>query len=95
MPFNLPLSARLARARWKVKIFDKEHREPPHVTIIRGTEKWRINLRTCAFMDRYPPERSVDEGVIEAITDNWNLLKERWDQIHPDNPIEGADDEDA
>ena len=94
MPFSLSLSAQLTRARWKVKIFDKENREPPHVTIIRGTEKWRINLRTGAFMDRYPPERSVDEGVIEAITDSWDLLKDQWDQIHPDNPVEGADDED-
>jgi hypothetical protein len=55
MPFDLPLPQQLARARWKVKIFDKENREPPHITIVRGTAKWRIDLRKRAFMDRCPP----------------------------------------
>ena len=52
MAFSLPLSPQLTQARWKVKIFDKENREPPHVTIVRGLQKWRVNLRTGAFMDR-------------------------------------------
>jgi hypothetical protein len=95
MPFSLQLSPQLTRARWKVKIFDKENREPPHVTIIRGRDKWRINLRTRAFMDRFPPERMVDDEVIQAIDDNWELFREQWDQIHPDNPVEGTDDDDA
>lgn len=95
MPFDLPLSKQLARARWKVKIFDKENREPPHLTIVRGTEKWRIDLRKWAFMDRHPPPRDVDEGVIAAIEDNWALLCAEWDRIHPDNPVGGGEDEDA
>ncbi len=95
MAFSLELSRQLTQARWKVKIFDKENREPPHVTIVRGVEKWRINLRTGLFMDRYPPAREVDERVRESIEDNWALLIEQWDQIHPDNPVEGEDDEDG
>ncbi len=39
MPFSLPLSRELTQARWKVNTFDKENREPPHATIVRGTEK--------------------------------------------------------
>src|SRR4051812_5719245 len=95
MPFSLPLPQQLTRARWKVKVFDKENREPPHVTIVRGLDKWRINLRTGTFMDRLPPERDVDDEVIEAIHQNWELLKQQWDRIHPDNPVEGGEDGDA
>ena len=90
MAFSLPLSPRLAQARWKVKIFDKENREPPHVTIIRSTDKWRIDLRTRLFMDRYPPEREVDGEVITAIQDNWELLNTEWDRMYPNNPVEGT-----
>lgn len=95
MAFNLPLAEQLTKARWKVKIFDKENREPPHVTIIRGTQKWRINLRTGDFMDRDPPGREVDEEVMQAIWDNWEYLQQQWDRIHSDNPVEGTANEDA
>ena len=57
MPVNLRLSAVLKKARWKVKIQEKKTREPPHVSILRGTRKWRINLRTGGFMDRTPIPR--------------------------------------
>jgi hypothetical protein len=50
-----------------------------------------MDLRTGQFMDRRPPERDVDGGVIEAIRDNWELLKGQWDLIHPDNPVEGEE----
>lgn len=46
-------------------------------------------------MDRLPPERDVDDAVIEVVRRNWELLKQQWDRIHPDNPVKGADDEDA
>jgi hypothetical protein len=94
MAFSLPLPPHLTKARWKVKIFDKENREPPHATIVRGTDKWRVNLRTRQFMDRKPPPKDVDTGVIRAIEENWDVLVEQWDRIHPDNPVRGADDED-
>jgi hypothetical protein len=95
MPFSLPLPQQQTKAGWKVKIFDKENREPPHITIIRGTDKWRVNLRTGEFMDRDPPKRKVPDEVIQAIEDNWELLKEAWNRIHPGNPVEGTGDENA
>jgi hypothetical protein len=49
--YDLPLPLVLKNAGWKVKIFDREIREPPHLTIIRRTQRWRINLRTRTFMD--------------------------------------------
>jgi hypothetical protein len=95
MAFSLRLSQQLTKARWKVKIFDKENREPPHVTIVRGTERWRINLRTRQFMDLEPSQKKVDDEVISAIRVNWERLKKEWDQIHPNNPVESADDDNA
>jgi hypothetical protein len=43
VPVELPLAKSLRQARWKVKIQEKESREPPHVSILRRTDKWRIN----------------------------------------------------
>jgi hypothetical protein len=94
MAFSLPLSQQLTKARWKVKIFDKESpREEPHVTVVRGMRKWRVNLRTREFMDVNPKKRDVPDGVIEAIFANWDQLRQEWDRIHPINPVEGADDD--
>ena len=67
MPFDLPLSARLRTARWKVKSFDNEVRETPHARVIRGTRKWRYNLRMGEFMDAAPPPREVDPKVVAAL----------------------------
>jgi len=36
MPFELQLPRNLKADGWKVKIFDKEELEPPHVTVLRG-----------------------------------------------------------
>ena len=91
MPFNLPLSAALRKARWKVKIREKETREPPHVTILRGTEAWRIDLRTGQFMDDYPDPSLVPSEIVTFIRDdaNWNTLCEQWDLKYPANPVQG------
>jgi hypothetical protein len=62
MAYALPLPAALRQARWKVKIRDKETREPPHVTIIRGTDSWRIDLRTGQFMDAAPTHRKCPKS---------------------------------
>jgi len=42
MPVELSLSKELKTAKWKVKIRDRERLEPPHVSIINGTNTWRI-----------------------------------------------------
>jgi hypothetical protein len=97
MAYSLPLTAALKKARWKVKIRDKESREPPHVTIIRGTDAWRIDLRTGAFMDDSPDPSDVPAEVIGLIRGEatWQQLRDQWDRLYPDNPIAGEDDEEA
>ncbi len=81
MAFNLGLPDALRKARWKVKIRDKETREPPHATIIRGTEAWRINLRTGQFMDSKPDPSEVPSEIIDIITEG-----NTWRQIESDVP---------
>lgn len=94
MAFNLRLPDALRKARWKVKIRDKEIREPPHVTIIRGTRAWRINLRTGEFMDANPGPSEVPGEIIELITEEetWQRLCDEWDRMYADHPVSGDDD---
>lgn len=94
MPFELPLPSPLRKARWKVKIREKETREPPHVTILRGTRAWRINLRTEAFMDRLPEPGEVPQEVLDFVkaTANWQQLCDEWDKKYPNNPVHQQDD---
>lgn len=93
MPFNLRLPDDLRKACWKVKIRDKETREPPHFTIIRGTVAWRIDLRTGEFMDANPDPSDVPKDLIGIIADEatWARLCEEWDSMYPDNPVSGED----
>jgi hypothetical protein len=95
MPFSLSLTAALKNARWKVKIRDKETREPPHVTILRGTDAWRMNLRTGKFMDDSPEPSEVPGELIGLIKDtaNWRRLCNEWDRMYPDNPVSDAGNE--
>lgn len=91
--FNLPLPAVFRKTRWKVKIRDKETREPPHVTILRGTRAWRIDLRTGAFMDASPDPADVPGEMISHIKhpETWRRLCNEWDRMYPDNPVFGND----
>ncbi len=93
MAYRLPLTETLRKARWKVKIRDKETREPPHVTIIRGTDAWRIDLRSGEFMDDVPDPAEVPKELLELIKDEntWQQLCDEWDQMYPNNPV--SDDE--
>jgi len=94
VPFNVRLPDALRKARWKVKIRDKETREPPHVTIIRGTKAWRINLRTGAFMDTNPDPSEVSSAIIQLMTEEetWQRLCDAWDRMYPNNPVSGDDE---
>lgn len=94
MAFTFPLPDALHKARWKVKIRDKETREPPHVTIIRGTDAWRINLRTGEFMDDKPKPAEVPNEIIDLIMEEhaWQELCNEWDGMYPDNPVTGEDE---
>jgi hypothetical protein len=91
MAYTLPLTAALKKARWKVKIRDKETREPPHVTILRRTKAWRIGLRTGIFLDDSPDPADVPEELVEHIRaeETWQRLCEEWDRMYPDNPVAG------
>ena len=93
MPFDLPLPAKLRNARWKVKIREKETREPPHVTILRGTDAWRIDLRTGLFMDKQPDPSGVPLDLLDHIREekNWKKLNDQWDRKYPTNPVDSQD----
>ena len=89
MSFNLRLPSKLTNAGWKVKIRDKERLEPPHVTVMRKTEEWRIDLRSGGFL--VPPGGSwndLPKDLRQEITDNWALLEQEWNAIYGStNPV--------
>ncbi|MEX2171995.1 MAG: hypothetical protein WD851_21925 [Pirellulales bacterium] len=94
MPIELELPKRLKRNRWKVKIQEKETREPPHVSILRKTKKWRINLRTGEFLDKAPKPSEVPDELLALIrnSETWRWLCEQWDRKYPGNPVAGNED---
>lgn len=87
MPFSLQLPPDLEHAGWKVKIQDRERLEPPHVTIIKGTERWRMNLRTEQFMDRKPDSAEVPKSLVAHIQEAFEMLRRQWDVMYPGNPV--------
>jgi hypothetical protein len=93
MAFQLPLPKRLQR-QWTVKIRDRERVEPPHVTILRRTQAWRLDLRTGDFLDREPDPDEVPEALLAAILRHWALLCDRWDEMYPENPVTSEENDD-
>lgn len=93
MPHEFDLPSSLKQARWKVKIQDKERLEPPHVSILRTTDKWRINLRTKEFMDDEPDPADVPGDLLNIIfeEDCWKAICAQWDALYPENPVESDD----
>jgi len=67
LPVDFLMPKWLQQAGWKVKIREKEIREPPHVTIIRGTDSWRINLRTGLFIERIPDPAEIPQELLNCI----------------------------
>jgi len=67
LPVDFLIPKWLQQAGWKVKIREKEIREPPHVTIIRGTDSWRIDLRTGLFMERIPDPAEIPQELLNCI----------------------------
>ena len=94
MPYSLTLEP-WASQEWKVKIFDLEGPEDPHVTIYRRTSlRWRVNLRTGELMDMKPPPRGLPAGLLDAVLTRFDELRSAWDRLHPDNPVAGTSDDD-
>lgn len=99
MPVELSLSNKLKRARWKVKIREKERLEPPHVSVINGANTWRIGLRTGVFLDKEPDPDEIPEELLEYIRSGklndeqtvWEWLCEKWDEKYPDNRVASAE----
>ena len=97
MPYSLNLPKKLRVQGWKVKIQEKERLEPPHVTIWRGEEMWRVSLRTKGFL--VPPSGSwtdINDEVRKLINDNWEKLCDVRDEKYPSNPVSSTEvDDDA
>lgn len=99
MPVELPLPSQLKTAKWKVKIREKERLEPPHVSIINGTDTWRFGLRSRAFLDKTPDPDEVPKELLELITLGrisetetvWDWLCEKWDEKYPENKVSSDD----
>ncbi len=95
MAFNFLLPKSLRKARWKMKIRDKENREHPHVTIIRGTVFWRVNLRTWEFMDDDPDPALIPKELIKMLSqkETRQQLCREWDQMYLNNPVSDESEE--
>lgn len=94
MAYSLPLPKRLADKGWKAKIRDRERLEPPHVTVMWKTFRWRWNLRACAFMDREPEPRDVPQELVEVLRVSLESLRQKWDEMYPENPVASHEDSD-
>ena len=94
MPFELKLPSNL-KAAWKVKIFDKEELEPPHATILKGPDMWRLGLRDGRFL--IPPGGSWGDFPkdLQKVLKNEeavSILRREWDRLHPNNPVGGENE---
>ena len=93
MPADFILKSKYKQS-WKLKIHDKEEREPPHVTIYGGgVKKWRWALREKRFMDKRPPHHEVHSEIIEEIKERWVEISYEWNLIHGNNPVKIDEEE--
>lgn len=88
MPDPIELPRKLKAQGWKVKVYDNERLEPPHLTLICRERVWRIGLREKDFM--VPPGgrwRDIDPEVRVILEEQWETLCDAWDAKHPTNPV--------
>ena len=88
------MSRKLKARGWKVKVYDNERLEPPHVTLICREQVWRIGLRERDFL--VPPGgrwRDIDPEVRTILEEQWETLCDAWDEKHPTNPVSSTEDE--
>jgi len=92
-PIELP--KKLKAQGWKVKVYDNERLEPPHLTLICREQVWRIGLRDREFV--VPPGgrwKEIDPDVRAILEREWQTLCDAWDEKHPTNPVSSEEDED-
>ncbi len=94
MPFKLDLPEPWASRGWKVRIYDRERLEPPHVTILRKTSAWRFGLRSEGFLDKDPDPGEVPPEVLAEIRLNLERLRKEWDRMFPENPVFSKESDD-
>ena len=85
------------RRHWKIKIRDKETVEPPHVSLLSGTDCWRLCLRTRLFLDCRPDPDEVPRRLLKHILSRLDEFIAVWDATYPHNPVssqEPGNDED-
>lgn len=93
MPHRFDLPEPLGTQGWKLKIRERESREPPHVTIIRRTMSWRWDLRTKVFMDVEPDPAMVPDDLKALLIARHLEISAAWDDMYPLNPVAGEPDD--
>lgn len=88
MAFTLPLPVKWSSQGWIVKIRDRERLEPPHATVMRRTTSWRWDLREGNFMNPGPDPSAIPAAVVLALETHLQELRDAWDVMYPENPIE-------
>lgn len=94
MPDPIELPRKLREQGWKVKIYNNERLEPPHLTLLCRGKVWRIGLRDKDVM--VPPGgrwRDIDSEVRAILEREWENLCDAWDAKHPTNPVSSEEDE--
>lgn len=94
MPYALPLLRKLQKAGWKVRIFDNERLEPPHITILFKNRKWRLALRSGKFLDNGHQWSQINKEVRAAIDNAWQQLQAEWDLMYSNNPVGSQENDD-
>lgn len=93
MAFALALPSRWAQQGWRVKIRDDERHGTPHVTLLCRRQAWRVSLRTGAFLDGDPDPAAVPEELVELVWGKRQVLRTRWNEMYPENPVFSHEDE--
>jgi hypothetical protein len=81
--FPLPKSL----SGWKLKIRNKETTEPPHISILKGTQCWRYGLRERAFLDKRPKAKDVRQEILDYIEEHYQEIVDKWNETYPLNPV--------
>src|SRR5664280_3279615 len=68
---------------WRVKIRNRERLEPPHVTILRKTIAWRLDLRTWQLLDVRPDPSEVPKALLEELRTRKDELCRAWNKLYP------------